>query len=497
MPPGYETDSSPLAGYRLEELLSEDGRARTWRARQHAMKRSVVLEILNEELSRDQEVVSGFLNDLRARAAIDHTSIGSVYEAGQDGETVFSAREWLAGESLGDLRAAGRTFDPVQVVALLRQLGGAMEYLEERGVANRPLECGHLVLGDRAVLRIVNPALAGRPDPAVAARDRHLVAELFLDLLERGHPGATRTTRLLGMMADPATPLSWTQIAHTARKLEQDLQESLSPPHPEAGLGRFSRDASPRFVGLLMVCLAVAALVAAASFLLSRGDRRPQARELSGMVEVPAGTHRTPAGAEIALARFWIDRHEVTIAEYEGFLEALAALEDGSQHRAYDHPEQPSTKSGHLPDDWESLLAAARAGGTWQGLPVDLNHPVVNVDWWDAHAYASWRAGRLPTQEEWFAAADDGLIDPAPWGPVDAAPADVTTRGVHGMAGNVTEWVRDPAKNPAYPMNPKAPLVCGASYLQPRNGIRSREWLPGRDVRRQDLGFRIVRETAP
>ena len=158
MPPGYETDS-PLSGYQLEELLSEDGRVRTWRAHQHSMKRPVVLEILNEEQCRDERVVAGFLDDLRARAAIDHISIGSVYEAGQDGEVVFSAREWLAGESLGDLRAAGRTFEPIEVVALLRQLGGAMEYLEERGVANRPLECGHLVLGDRFVLRVVNPAV--------------------------------------------------------------------------------------------------------------------------------------------------------------------------------------------------------------------------------------------------------------------------------------------------------------------------------------------------
>ena len=56
---------------------------------------------------------------------------------------------------------------------------------------------------------------------------------------------------------------------------------------------------------------------------------------------------------------------------------------------------QTGGKPGHEPDDWENLLAAARQGGEWNGHRLNLDTPVVGVDWWDAVAYSAWKKGRL------------------------------------------------------------------------------------------------------
>ena len=86
-------------------------------------------------------------------------------------------------------------------------------------------------------------------------------------------------------------------------------------------------------------------------------------------------------------------------------------------------------------------------------------HPVSDVDWEQARAYAEWVGGRLPTEVEWEAACRGAEANMYPWG--DAAPSaelsnyldtvgDTTPVGSYpegaspfdilDMAGNVWEW---------------------------------------------------------
>jgi formylglycine-generating enzyme required for sulfatase activity len=248
---------------------------------------------------------------------------------------------------------------------------------------------------------------------------------------------------------------------------------------------------------LAVTVVLLAGLVAWLSLRPGRAERKP----LPDAVHVPKGPYRMPAGGHARLPEFWISAHEVTIAEYKEFLDALELL-DETQRDSYDHEDQPTDKPGHYPDDWKALLAAAAEQGTWNGLPVHLDCPVVGVDWWDAYAYCEWKRGRLPSQEEWFAAlslekTDPAKLDPAPWGPVASSSADLTPAGLHNMAGGVAEWTRRPAVNPALPMAGKKPVVIGASYLHPQGGALSREWVENRSLRRPDLGFRIAYDYEP
>ena len=128
---------------------------------------------------------------------------------------------------------------------------------------------------------------------------------------------------------------------------------------------------------------------------------------------------------------------------------------------------------------------------------VNLDSPVTGVDWWDAAAYAEWKKGRVPTQEEWFAALNfevksPSAIQPSPWVPVTQNTTDRTPAGLLGMAGSVAEWTADLESNPANPLGERRWLLIGGSYLKPGTNALTREWTDDRSLRRPDLGFRIA-----
>lgn len=482
-----------LGDYRLVRALATHETRTTWLAEQLSVGRSAVLVELND-LSRRE----AFLADARTKASVDHPLIGSVFEAVSDDGTCYVALERLPGNTLAERLEVNEQLAPSGIVHLLRRVAEAMIYFESRDLATEPLTPDSIHLDAHGVVRLKNLIREGRPDPVGRQQEMKQLGEALPALVADGKPGTTRVVTLLSWMRGEGIehPLGWDQVLHYAEQIDAQLSETRPASGPATR--EIPRRRLP--LGGILGGVGVVALAAAAVMFVKPGEPAPPPEpppELPPLVEVPAGQHPTPDGGRTMLPAFSMGGGEVTIGEYREFLDTLELLEP-SRRTVFDADGQPESKSGHEPDGWREMLAAAEAGGTWEGRGIDLFCPVVNVDWWDARAYCRWRKGRLPTQEEWFAALRSKVqrpefLKPAAWGPVSSIPmTDRTPNGLRGMAGSVCEWTLAPAVNPANPLGARRHVIIGASFLKPSNGALAREWTDDLLQRRPDLGFRMI-----
>jgi len=186
----------------------------------------------------------------------------------------------------------------------------------------------------------------------------------------------------------------------------------------------------------------------------SSHDCRVWEKDGKQMLRVPGGEFLYGADRhKLSLPEFWIDRTPVTNAEFARFVEAT-----GYRTTA----EQTGIGCAYTGSQWEDIRGAdwRHPGGPQTDIQNKADHPVVQVSWVDAAAYAEWAGKRLPTEQEWEKAARGTHGGEYPWGnhapsgelcnfnhhehgttPVGKySPQGDSPYGCMDMAGNIWEW---------------------------------------------------------
>ena len=221
----------------------------------------------------------------------------------------------------------------------------------------------------------------------------------------------------------------------------------------------------------------------------------PSGPSTEGMVLIPAGEFQMGSNDSDAsdnqkpvhtvyVDAFYMDKYEVTNAQYKKFVDANPQWRKDRIPRNY---------NGRYLMHWNENSYPHGKG----------NHPVVYVSWYAAMAYAEWAGKRLPTEAEWEKAARGGLVGKKyPWGDsIDSSRAnyggnvgDTTSvgsyppngYGLYDMAGNVWEWCLDgyqedfyaysPYRNPIGGYNSIAVVINNFTRVKSGRMARSGDW---------------------
>lgn len=212
----------------------------------------------------------------------------------------------------------------------------------------------------------------------------------------------------------------------------------------------------------------------------------------ANMVRVQGGRFEMGGEADkpihtVTLSDFYIDKYEVTVAQFKKFCEATRKT----------MPDPPAF-------GWKD------------------DNPIIGVTWKEAREYAAWAGKRLPTEAEWEYAARGGKLskgyrysgddDPDKVAWYDANSQKITHSvgakapnelGIYDMSGNAAEWssdyyggnyyARSPKENPRGPTSGSDRVVRGGSFMGDLFDCQvsfRRSALPGRASMRN--GFRCA-----
>ena len=196
-----------------------------------------------------------------------------------------------------------------------------------------------------------------------------------------------------------------------------------------------------------------------------------------GMVLIPAGEFQMGSNSgdfdekpihSVYVDAFYMDKYEVTNAQYAAFLNAKGK-----------HTESGKTwlDIGGDRARIEYVAGVYRAKGEYE------NHPVTYVTWYGAVAYSKWKGKRLPTEAEWEKAARGNLSGLTyPWGnSIDSSRANYNRNigdttavgeytangyGLYDMAGNVEEWCLDEYDSGFYAVSSSQNPLSGANSIK-------------------------------
>ena len=219
-----------------------------------------------------------------------------------------------------------------------------------------------------------------------------------------------------------------------------------------------------------------------------------------GQLRYDYNYHEYPAHIVTIPRAFWMGKTEITFEQYNAYTVATNKQKS---------------------DDQNLLLG-------W-----DNNHPVINIDWYEAQNYTKWLSKnndknlncRLPSEAEWEYAALAGSRSQYSWGddigknnancegcgsrwekkkPAPVASFSANRFGLHDMHGNVNEWTQDLVHDSYYgaPEDGSAwqsdetdsgRITRGGSWTAPPYNLRATFRRSGHpDISSLSTGFRIV-----
>lgn len=140
-----------IGGYTIEALLGEGGMGSVYVARNSRLGRKIAVKVISREYTQNAEIVSRFLREAQAVAALDDPNIIDIidcHEFNEDGLT-YIAMKFIEGHSLAALSELVRPMPLDGAIVIALQIASGLDAAHELGIVHRDVKPANVVISHR------------------------------------------------------------------------------------------------------------------------------------------------------------------------------------------------------------------------------------------------------------------------------------------------------------------------------------------------------------
>lgn len=160
-------DAVNYGRYQITKEVGHGSMGVVYEAHDPQINRIVALKVLRQDRMGTEAFVTRFLKEAKVVGRLSHPNIVTIYDVGEEQDSIYIAMEFLAGSTLASFIQADTQRACKEVAAIGVQIAEALDYAHQKGVVHRDIKPSNIVMQENGLIKITDFGIAHIDDSSV------------------------------------------------------------------------------------------------------------------------------------------------------------------------------------------------------------------------------------------------------------------------------------------------------------------------------------------